>query len=191
MELLLPGPRPRPAPLAAWLDGQNAARRAQEQRILDDIAARCPEGAFADRRAIVLCGEDWHLGVIGIVAARLVERYHRPALLFGLHNGLITGSCRSIPGIDLHACLSAFSGRFERFGGHAFAAGVTMRPEAFDAFAADFDAYLREHFDAETFRAGRLVRGGRFAFGADGGRGGRAAGARPLWRGQSGTGFSA
>lgn len=151
VELLLAGTEAEAAPLAAWLDGQNAARRAQEQRILDDIAARCPEGAFADRRAIVLCGEDWHLGVIGIVAARLVERYHRPALLFGLHNGLITGSCRSIPGIDLHACLSAFSGRFERFGGHALAAGVTMRPEAFDAFAADFDAYLREHFDAETF----------------------------------------
>lgn len=149
--LLLSQDAAQAAELAAWLDGQNRMRRTEEQRILNDIETRYPPDTLSDRRSIVLFGEDWHLGVIGIVASRLTERFHRPTLLFGKSGDLLTGSCRSIPNLDLHACLTAFSDRFERFGGHARAAGITMLPERFDAFAADLESYLLRHVPAETF----------------------------------------
>lgn len=136
---------------AEELEAENRARRLEEDRIFREIDSRYPSETLRSRKAIVLHGADWHLGVIGIAAARLVEQYHRPVLLFGERGGKYVGSCRSLPDIQLFDCLQAFSSYFEQFGGHASAAGVTMQPERFDAFADAFEHYIRENYADDAF----------------------------------------
>lgn len=155
-ELLLERDCARAQALAAELEMENHARRAEEQRILTDIAARLASEGVEEPRSLALHGDDWHLGVIGIVASRLCEQYHCPVLLFGRRDGLLIGSCRSVPGINLHECLQHFAGCFMQFGGHARAAGITMRPEQFAPFAAAFDAYVRERFDEASLPVDNL-----------------------------------
>ena len=82
------------------------------------------------QRGYVLAGEDWHEGVIGIVASRLVERYRRPVVLIAGTDGDWKGSGRSIASFDLHAALGACAEHLERFGGHRAAAGLSIRPDA-------------------------------------------------------------
>jgi single-stranded-DNA-specific exonuclease len=89
----------------------------------------------------VVAGEDWHAGVIGIVASRLVERFHRPVVLIAGGGGEWKGSGRSIPAFDLHRALRACSDHLQRFGGHRAAAGLSIRPEEVDAFREAFAAY--------------------------------------------------
>ena len=85
-------------------------------------------------RSIVLKSPDWNPGVIGIAAARIAERYYRPTLLFSEKDGVLTGSARSVPGVDLYQALNANNRFFTRFGGHAYAAGVTMQEKDFEEF---------------------------------------------------------
>lgn len=128
--------------IAADLDVANAERQAVERSMFDD-AIRMVEadGAWQSRRSIVLASREWHQGVVGIVASRLVERYHRPTILIALDGeGSGKGSGRSIPGFHLLDALTACSGYLERFGGHRYAAGVGIREEQFPRFAAAFEA---------------------------------------------------
>lgn len=129
--------------LAMTLNDENERRQAEEQRMLREAHEILHGKDAADMRAILLYSPDWNPGVTGIVAAKLVEEYYRPVLLFHLQGYVLTGSCRSIPGIHLYECLKEFSHRFIRFGGHAQAAGVTMRQDVFELFASEFDLYLR------------------------------------------------
>jgi single-stranded-DNA-specific exonuclease len=92
-------------------------------------------------RGYVLAGEDWHEGVIGIVASRLVERFNRPVVLIAGTDGEWKGSGRSVGSFDLHAGLAACSEHLARFGGHRAAAGLSIEPERVDAFAAAFAAH--------------------------------------------------
>lgn len=136
---------------AEELEAENRARRLEEDRIFREIDSRYPPETLRSRRAIVLHGADWHLGVIGIAAARLTEQYHCPVLLFGERGGKYVGSCRSVPDIQLYDCLQVFSAYFDQFGGHARAAGVTMQPERFDAFADAFERYIRDNYADDAF----------------------------------------
>lgn len=95
-----------------------------------------------NERAIVLCG-DWHKGVLGIAASKLVEKFNRPVILFTKNGEELSGSCRSIPGVNIYETLSLFKDYFLRFGGHSQAAGVTMRAEKFDEFTTKFYSYLK------------------------------------------------
>src|SRR4029077_3229435 len=90
--------------------------------------------------AYAVAGADWHEGVIGIVASRLVERYHRPVVLIAGTDGLWKGSGRSIPSFDLHRALGACSNFLERFGGHRAAAGLSIVPDQVEPFAEAFAA---------------------------------------------------
>ena len=134
LELLLTDDRARAAEIAAELDQLNTERRALEQRITWEAEASA--AALGDRSAFVLAGEDWHPGVIGIVASRIVERHHRPAILVALDRELGHGSARSIPGFDLLGALHACAGHLERYGGHRAAAGLTIRRDRLDNFRA-------------------------------------------------------
>ena len=99
------------------------------------------EGLAGDaRRAIVLASKGWHAGVIGIVAARIVERYHRPTILIALENGEGQGSGRSIRNFDLHAALVTSGEFLTSFGGHAMAAGLRIAEENVAAFTEAFVA---------------------------------------------------
>jgi single-stranded-DNA-specific exonuclease len=140
LELLLTDDRAEARALADRLEELNRDRQAVEERILRAAVHQVDEWPEAKRRrrAYVISGEDWHEGVIGIVASRLVERYHRPVVLIAGTEGLWKGSGRSIASFDLHAALGACSTLLERFGGHRAAAGLSILPESVDAFADAF-----------------------------------------------------
>jgi single-stranded-DNA-specific exonuclease len=152
LELLLTEETDEARRLADRLEELNRDRQAVEDRILRAAIAQVEEWPEARRRrrAYVLWGEDWHEGVIGIVASRLVERYHRPVVLIAGTDGLWKGSGRSIPAFDLHGALGACSRYLERFGGHRAAAGLSILPERVDAFADAFAAQAEETLAPEA-----------------------------------------
>ncbi|MGZ4391920.1 MAG: single-stranded-DNA-specific exonuclease RecJ, partial [Gaiellaceae bacterium] len=129
--------------LAEELEGLNRERQAVEERILRqaiDQVESWPESRRR-RRGYVVAGEGWHEGVIGIVASRLVERYNRPVVLIAGTDDAWKGSGRSVPAFDLHGGLGACAAHLERYGGHRAAAGLTIRPEQVEVFAAAFAAH--------------------------------------------------
>ncbi|HEY7075848.1 MAG TPA: single-stranded-DNA-specific exonuclease RecJ, partial [Solirubrobacteraceae bacterium] len=139
LELLLTEDRERAARIAAELDAVNAERRDVETRIRFEAEAQVAEQGPA--AAYVLAAEAWHPGVIGIVAARVAERHHRPAVLVALDGEAGTGSGRSIPAFDLLGGLHACARHLERYGGHRAAAGVSLRRDAVDGFREAFAAH--------------------------------------------------
>ena len=142
LELLLTEEKEPARLLAAQLEDLNRDRQAVEQRILREAVEAIeswPE-AHRRRRAYVIAGAGWHEGVIGIVASRLVERYNRPIVLIAGTDGDWKGSGRSIPGFDLHDGLRQCAGHLERWGGHAAAAGLSIKPERVEAFAEAFSS---------------------------------------------------
>ena len=139
LELLLTEDAARADEIAAELDGANAERRAVEQRILWEADVLVAE--LGERSAYVLAAEGWHPGVIGIVASRVAERCHRPAVLIALDDDLGTGSGRSIPGFDLLGALHAAAGELVRYGGHRAAAGLTIERGRVDAFRAAIEEH--------------------------------------------------
>lgn len=151
LELLLTEDREQARTLADRLEELNRDRQAVEERILRAGIEQIEEWPEAKRRrrAYVLSGEDWHEGVIGIVASRLVERYHRPVVLIAGTDGLWKGSGRSIPTFDLHAALAACAGYLGRWGGHRAAAGLSIVPERVAAFADAFAAQAEGVLAAE------------------------------------------
>jgi single-stranded-DNA-specific exonuclease len=139
LELVLTGDEARAEAVAAELDVANAERRNVETRIL--FAAEAQVAEAAERPAYVLAGDDWHPGVIGIVASRIAERHHRPAVLVALDGSAGVGSGRSIPAYDLLAGLTAAGGELRRYGGHRAAAGLEVERERLEAFRAAFEAH--------------------------------------------------
>ena len=142
LELLLTDDADEARRLADRLEDLNRDRQAVEDKILRAAITQVEAWPEARRRrpAYVVWGEDWHEGVIGIVASRLVERYHRPVVLIAGGEGLWKGSGRSIPSFDLHGALAGCAGFLERFGGHRAAAGLSIAPESVESFADAFAA---------------------------------------------------
>jgi single-stranded-DNA-specific exonuclease len=151
LELLLTDDPKEADRLAGELETLNRDRQAVEDRILREALAQVAEWPEARqrRRGYVLAGEDWHRGVIGIVASRLVERFHRPVVLIAGGEDEWTGSGRSIPVFDLHGALGACSDLLGRWGGHRAAAGLSIRPENVEAFGEAFAARAAEELAEE------------------------------------------
>lgn len=102
-------------------------------------------------RSIVIYNEAWHKGVIGIVASRLTELYYRPAVVLTRSEGMATGSARSVAGFDVYRAVQSCADLLENFGGHTYAAGLTMRAENVEEFSRRFEAYVAEHIlDEQT-----------------------------------------
>lgn len=165
VELLLTDDPARGREIAAQLDERNSQRRHEEQQMrfaAEAVVAEIdPDGA---KRALVVAGEGWHRGVIGIVASRLVERHGRPVVVVALDGATGTASGRSIPGFDLLAALQACGEHLLRFGGHRAAAGATIERSELDAFRAKFEAHAASVLTDEdlvpTQRADAVVSGG-------------------------------
>lgn len=104
---------------------------------------------FAKKKATVVYNPNWHKGVVGIVASRLVETYYRPTIVLTQSNGLITGSARSIPGFDLYEAIESCSDLLENFGGHMYAAGLTLKVDNFDEFCRRFEAFVADKVTEE------------------------------------------
>ncbi|HIJ82098.1 MAG TPA: single-stranded-DNA-specific exonuclease RecJ [Desulfuromonadales bacterium] len=141
VDLLLNSNHAECACIADELDAANAERQSVERGILEQAVAQVEEdGRYPARKSIVIASADWHQGVIGIVASRLVERYHRPTILIAIdEEGNGKGSGRSIPGFHLLEALTSCSEYLPRFGGHRYAAGIGLKSEAVSSFAAAFE----------------------------------------------------
>lgn len=155
VELLLTEDEGRAAEIAAELDRANNERRSIEREV--DAAAEAARRALPEdlreAPALVLAGEGWHPGVVGIVASRLAERHNRPTVLISLdREGAGRGSGRSIFGFDLLAGLEACAEHLDGFGGHRAAAGLELRAENLDAFRAGFAAHADSELGPEQLR---------------------------------------
>ena len=139
LELMLTEDPERATEIARELDGLNHDRRETEQRILHEAEALCAPQLHAG--ALVVAGQDWHAGVVGIVASRLVERFRRPAVVIALDGDSGRGSGRSIAAYDLHAGLGAAAEHLIGFGGHRMAAGLEIEAGRVDAFRAALAAH--------------------------------------------------
>lgn len=140
VDLLLAKEREPASCAAAELDAANRERQEIEREILKDVLSTVRnEPGMAGRRSIVVASEKWHPGVIGIVASRVVEAYHRPVILISLQDGVGKGSGRSIPGLHLHDALLACGEHLQKFGGHRQAAGLTVSEDTLEAFVKSFD----------------------------------------------------
>ena len=137
------------APLAEALDRENRARQEIERRMLEEALADAAAHVEGGARGLVLFREGWHPGVVGIVASRVVERFHRPAVLVGVADGVGKGSGRSIEGFHLYDALAACAAHLDRFGGHRHAAGVTIDPSALPAFREAFERHAAERLAEE------------------------------------------
>jgi single-stranded-DNA-specific exonuclease len=139
LELLLTDDDERAAAVAEELDALNRERRDEELRILIEAEGAClPQ---LHRAALVVAGDGWHPGVVGIVASRLVESHRRPCVAVALDGDSGRGSARSISAYDLHAGLAACAGHLTRFGGHRMAAGLELEATALEPFAAALAAH--------------------------------------------------
>src|SRR5207248_30106 len=159
LELLLTNDRDEARRLAERLEELNRDRQAVEERILRATVEQIDEWPEAKRRrrAYVLWGEDWHEGVIGIVASRLVDRYHRPVVLVAGTDRLWKGSGRSIPSFDLHAALAQCAQFLERWGGHRAAAGLSIVPEWLEPFADAFSTQAEAMLDEDELTPTTVV----------------------------------
>jgi single-stranded-DNA-specific exonuclease len=154
VELMLTEDEARAQQIAVELSRANSERRATEREV--DNAAEAalrelPEG-LREAPGLILAGEGWHPGVIGIVASRLVERHHRPVVVVSLDGEEGRGSGRSIPGFDLLGALEACSEHLAGFGGHRAAAGLTLRAENVESFREAFAAHAASVLGPEDLR---------------------------------------
>ena len=129
--------------LAKALCDLNRERQAVEQAICADATEKIERLRAEDRSALVLSSEDWHQGVVGIVASRLSEKYACPSFMIHLKDGVGKGSCRSYGGFNLFSALESCADLLEGFGGHELAAGFTISEENIDAFRARMNRYVR------------------------------------------------
>jgi single-stranded-DNA-specific exonuclease len=159
LELLLTEDTDEAGRLAHQLEELNRERQGVEDRILREALAKVDEWPEAKqrRRGYVLADEGWHEGVIGIVASRLVERFHRPVVLIAGAGDGWKGSGRSTGAFDLHGGLAACSGHLERFGGHRAAAGLSILPENVEAFAEAFAAHADSVLTDDDLRPRTVV----------------------------------
>ncbi len=145
------------ADLARTLDNYNTQRRQEEERITEEAMVQA-EASLNDP-ALVIAGRDWNQGVIGIVASRLVEKYHKPTLVLCADGDTLKGSGRSITGFDLHAGLAACAKELLSYGGHRMAAGVRLLPEKLESFRSRFMETVREALGSDPVPAVQMIDG--------------------------------
>ena len=152
VRLLIADKKEHAEKLAASINDLNDERREFDNRIteeaLDMIAA---DQELKDAKSTVVFNAKWHRGVIGIVASRLTDYYYRPTIVLTRANGLVTGSARSIRSFDIYDAIDHCSDLLEHFGGHKYAAGLSMKPENLPEFRRRFETYVSEHLIDEDF----------------------------------------
>ena len=132
---------------AVDIDQFNTDRRETDQRITQEALIQIEENNEQEGFTTVVYDESWHKGVIGIVASRLIETYYRPTLVFTKSGDKLAASARSVSGFDVYNALEACSEHIEQFGGHKYAAGLTLLPENYEAFKAKFESVVKDTID--------------------------------------------
>ncbi len=128
---------------AEEIEEYNLERRSHDQRISEEALQQIIENGEENRATSVVYQEDWHKGVIGIVASRLIETYYRPTIVFTKSNGVLAGSVRSVTGFNVYEALQQSSEYIIQFGGHMYAAGLTVAPEQYENFKAKFEEVVK------------------------------------------------
>jgi single-stranded-DNA-specific exonuclease len=151
-QLLLAKDVPSARALAETLNRYNSQRQETENDILNCIEAQLATDAnLLEKKTLTICGSEWHEGVLGIVASRLIQKYGKPAVVASEKNGLVKGSARSLAGVDLFAALSACKKDLLQFGGHALAAGLTAESANWKRFQENFEAAIQRLTQPEDF----------------------------------------
>jgi single-stranded-DNA-specific exonuclease len=150
VELLINDSPARSTEIAQYLKEQNDQRRKCERKIFEQAREKIVKEGLdhSSRASFVLAGQTWHSGVIGIVASKIVDLYNRPTIMINTgsaENNIAQGSARSIDGFCLLSAIKACSHHLVTFGGHKMAAGITIETEKIERFAADFEAYAKQH----------------------------------------------
>ena len=138
--------------IARNLDELNATRQHLEKDITTDILSRLKKDpSLLQKRVLVMANPDWHEGILGIAASKIVSQIHRPVVLLNLRAGIGKGSARSIPGVELFKALTACRQWLDTFGGHAQAAGLSLAADNIENFRDAFDEVVREASGPNTF----------------------------------------
>ena len=137
--------------LAEELNALNTRRREMENQVLAQAEEQAQAHDFARSRALIVMGEGWHVGVIGLVAGRLCKRYACPTAALSLEGGVLHGSLRSVPGVNIHHCLQACDDLLLRYGGHEQAAGVTLVEENYQAFCQRLQQAVQKAAQEDAF----------------------------------------
>ncbi|WP_138432621.1 single-stranded-DNA-specific exonuclease RecJ [Winogradskyella algicola] len=135
------------ASYAVDIDQFNTDRKETDRLITEEALLQIEKNEEQDRFTTVVYDQNWHKGVIGIVASRLTETYYRPTLVFTKSGEKLAASARSVKGFDVYNALEACSEFIEQFGGHKYAAGLTLLPENYEAFKAKFEAVVKDTID--------------------------------------------
>ena len=135
------------AQFAEDIETFNNDRREADKRITQEALQQIEEQKEQERFTTVVYDESWHKGVIGIVASRLTETYYRPTLVFTKSGDKLAASARSVKGFDVYNALEACSEYIEQFGGHKYAAGLTLTEDNYEAFKAKFESIVKQTID--------------------------------------------
>ena len=150
VELLIEGNESIAEEFGSVIDAYNQDRKSIDRSVTQeahDFIERNP--AMKALKSTVIYNPRWMKGIVGIVASRLIETYYRPTVVLTMSNGYVTGSARSVPGFDLYQAVESCSDLLENFGGHMYAAGLTMRPENVGEFTRRFNAFVEENIDPQ------------------------------------------
>ena len=137
---------------ASEIEAYNAERKDLDQQITKEALTQIEENGEQNRFSSVVFQETWHKGVIGIVASRLIETYYRPTLVFTKSGDKYAASARSVKGFDVYNALEACAEHLEQFGGHMYAAGMTLKPENYTAFKEAFERVVQETIAPELLQ---------------------------------------
>ena len=130
--------------LTKKLNDYNKLRQDKEKAIYEDAINQIEKNNLNEKSAIIIGGENWHHGVIGIVSSKITELYFKPSILLCYEDDLAKGSGRSIPGFDLHEALMKCQDTIDKFGGHAMAIGITVRRDKFEEFSKEFEEIAKQ-----------------------------------------------
>ena len=156
VELLVTKDQYKAAEIAAELNRENSLRQDISRQIQEEAEALLTQEKHIDT-AIVLASEGWHQGVIGIVASRLVDKYHLPTILLSISGDMAKGSCRSIPALNLYEAIAAEADILTQFGGHHQAAGLTLPAAKVEEFRRRFKEYVRQNLQPEDYQPHQVV----------------------------------
>lgn len=156
VELLVTDDSYKASEIAAELNRENSLRQDISRQIQEEAEALLAQEEHIDT-AIVLASEGWHQGVIGIVASRLVDKYHLPTILLSISGDMAKGSCRSIPALNLYEAIAAEADILTQFGGHHQAAGLTLPAAKVEEFRRRFKEYVRKALRPEDYQPHQIV----------------------------------
>ncbi|MCK5775289.1 MAG: single-stranded-DNA-specific exonuclease RecJ, partial [Bacteroidales bacterium] len=151
VELLVSQTLKEASTFAVRINELNTERRTLDSSITIDAMRMITEDSDdSSKLSTIVFNPDWHKGVIGIVASRLIESHYRPTIVFTKSNGLLTASCRSVLGFDIYDAIDSCSDILEHFGGHKYAAGFSLKEEYFEEFSRRFETYVKENISEDS-----------------------------------------